>query len=186
MRTSSIVLLVLAAASVRADEPVRFNRDVRPILSENCFLCHGPDSARRKASLRLDTEEGLFGPRDESPAVVKGEPEKSPLLKRVLTSDAHELMPPPKSNRKLTAAQKDLLKRWIAEGAPFENHWSFVKPTRSPLPKVKLAGWVKNPVDAFILARLEALGLTPGAEADRRTLIRRVTLDLTGLPPTPA
>lgn len=186
MRSLSLVTLFALVAVAPAQGPVKFNRDIRPILSDNCFSCHGPDSARRKAALRLDTDDGLFGARDEGPAVVKGNPAKSPLLTRIISNDPHDMMPPPKSNKKLTAVQKETMRRWIQEGAPFENHWSFVKPVRPAVPNVKNPAWVKTPIDAFILARLEAVGLTPAAEADRRSLIRRVTLDLIGLPPTPA
>jgi hypothetical protein len=174
-----------AADAAAQQQPVRFNRDIRPILTDNCFSCHGPDSARRKAGLRLDTEEGLYGPRDNGAAVNKGDPAGSALIERVFDSDPGHMMPPPKANRKLTQAQKDLLKRWVKEGAPFEQHWSFVKPARPAIPTVKNQAWVKNPIDAFILEKLEALKLTPAPEADRRSLIRRVTLDLTGLLPTP-
>ncbi len=186
MRGLALAIVLLAVPAAQGQGPVKFNRDVRPILSDNCFSCHGPDSSRRKASLRLDTEDGLFGPRDNDPVVSKKDPAKSPLVTRILADDPHEMMPPPKSNKKLTAVQKETLRRWVQEGAPFENHWSFVKPTRPGLPTVKNPAWVKNPIDAFILAKLDALGLTPAPEADRRALIRRVSLDLIGLPPTPA
>jgi hypothetical protein len=183
--TFALLTSGMAMTTALGQTSVRFNRDIRPLLSDNCFLCHGPDSARRKAGLRLDTEDGLFGKRDDGPAIVKGDAAKSPVYQRIVTDDSHEIMPPPKSNKKLTAAQKDLIKAWIQQGAPFEPHWSFAKPTAS-LPAVKNQAWVRNPIDAFILAKLESVGLTPAAEADRRTLIRRVTFDLTGLPPSPA
>src|SRR5262249_23583145 len=122
----SALLLTPAAFAQPSQGPVQFNRDIRPLLSDNCFLCHGPDSARRNAGLRLDTEEGLFGKRDDSPVVVKNQPDKSPLYARITTHETKDLMPPAKSNRKLTQGQKDLVKRWIQEGAPYENHWSFV------------------------------------------------------------
>jgi len=186
MRRLALISALLFVPDASAQGSVKFNRDIRPLLSDNCFNCHGPDSSRRKAGLRLDTEEGIFGKRDDGPIVVKGAPGKSPLFARISSHDPQEVMPPPKSNKKLTAAQKETLRRWIEEGAPFENHWAFVKPTRPALPAVKNPGWIKNPVDAFILAKLDALGLTPSAEADRQALIRRMSLDLIGLPPTPA
>ena len=186
MRSAAFAIFFASVSVVHGQEPVKFNRDIRPILSDNCFSCHGPDSSRRKAGLRLDTEEGLFGPRDNDPVVVKKDPTKSSLISRLFADDPHEVMPPPKSNKKLTGVQKETVRRWVQEGAPFEQHWSFVKPARPALPTVKNPAWVKTPIDAFILAKLDALGLTPAPEADRRALIRRVSLDLIGLPPTPA
>src|SRR5688500_9190099 len=164
---------------------VRFNRDIRPILTENCLACHGPDANHRKADLRLDTREGLLTQIDPlTIVVVPGKPEKSELYRRVTAEDASELMPPKKSNKKLTAEQKDLLKRWIEQGAEWEGHWAFVKPAKAELPAVKREGWEKNPIDRFVLAKLEAAGLEPAPAASRETLIRRVTFDLIGLPPT--
>lgn len=180
---SVLVLMGCGSAWGQSPGPVRYNRDIRPILSDNCLSCHGPDSANRKADLRLDTPAGLF--EGEAPVVVKGKPEQSELIARI-NAGGRGLMPPPKSHKKLTPEQKSLLTRWIAEGAVWEPHWSLVKPARPALPEVKKKDWVRNPIDRFILAQLETLGLEPRAEADRRTLIRRVTFDLTGLPPTPA
>lgn len=181
------------AAQAEALRPsaVRFNRDIRPILSDNCFHCHGPDSANRQADLRLDREEGLFGPRDGGAPVVRGKPDESLIYARVVSSDPDTLMPPVDSHKKLEPEQKELLRRWIQEGAAWEPHWSFVPPKRPELPPLPestphAAAWVRNPVDQFILAGLAEAGLEPAPEADRGTLIRRVTLDLTGLPPTPA
>jgi hypothetical protein len=164
---------------------VHYNRDVRPILSDNCFHCHGPDEKDRKADLRLDTREGATAPRDGSPAIVPGHPEKSLLWKRITTTDPDDLMPPPSSHKKLTPEQKEILRAWIGAGAPYQPHWAFVTPTRPPLPEVKQRSWVRTPVDRFILAGLEARKLKPSPEAPRETLVRRVKLDLTGLPPTP-
>lgn len=164
-----------------ADAPLSFNRDIRPILSENCFYCHGQDPNHREADLRLDIREEALAAK----AFVPGEPDKSLLVKNIFTDDKEDLMPPPKSHRVLTAEQKNLLKRWIAEGAKYEQHWAFVAPTRPPEPQVKRPEWARNGVDQFILANLERAGLQPSAEADKPTLIRRVTLDLIGLPPTP-
>ena len=177
-----------AAASARAQAPgeVRFNRDIRPILSENCFACHGPDGPARKADLRLDTKDGLFAKADDTAAVVPGDPGKSAILQRITHADPDEVMPPTKTGKKLTAQQVELLKKWVEQGAKWEGHWSFTAPTRPQAPAVKAGQWVRNGVDAFVLGKLEATGLAPSPEADKATLIRRVTLDLTGLPPTPA
>jgi hypothetical protein len=168
-----------------AERPVRFNRDIRPILAENCFHCHGPDPGSRQGKLRLDREEGFFADRGEGPMVVRGKPEASPLYKRLMSSDSDEVMPPPKAKKKLKPEHKDLFRRWIAQGAPWEPHWSFLKPERPAPPAVKNEKWVRNFIDRFILARLEAVGLTPAPEADRRALVRRLSLDVTGLPPAP-
>jgi hypothetical protein len=183
-------ILVLAGAcvtSVAAGKGLEYNRDVRPILSQNCFPCHGADSAARKASLRLDRSDDAIAPRkDTGPAITPGHPEKSELVRRIYATDPDDIMPPTKTRKVLKPEQKEVLKQWIAEGAKYEPLWSFIPPTRPPLPKVHNQRWARNPVDYFILARLESEGLTPAPEADRRTLVRRLTLDLTGLPPTPA
>jgi hypothetical protein len=165
-----------------APEKLEYNRDIRPILAENCFACHGPDSASRKAGLRLDQREVAIKRR----AIAPGHPEKSHLIERVLAKDADEIMPPPKTTKKLTPEQKDKLRRWIAAGAEYQPHWSFLAPKRLPIPAVKSTKWVRNAIDNFVLAELEKRGLTPAPEADRWTLGRRVSLDLTGLPPEPA
>jgi hypothetical protein len=178
-----ICSLVLAPATSWA-AGVSFNRDIRPILTENCMACHGP--ATHKAGLRLDKQEGLFGKLDDGFPVVKGNTKQSLLYQRITTDDEDDVMPPPKSHKELKPAQKELLRKWIEEGAPWENHWAFIPPVRSPMPPVAHPDWVKNPIDAFILSRLEQAHLEPAPEADRRTLIRRVTFDLIGLPPTPA
>jgi hypothetical protein len=161
---------------------LEYNRDVRPILAENCFACHGPDSAARKAGLRLDQREQAV----KVGAIAPGDPEKSALVERIFADDPAHQMPPPKSHKKLTAAQKETLKRWIAAGAEYQPHWSLIPPQRPPLPGVRNTAWVRNPIDQFILAELEKRGLQPAPEADRRTLARRLSLDLTGLPPAPA
>jgi len=174
------------ASAARAAEPVGFNRDIRPILSDACFHCHGPDPGTRKAGLRLDTKEGFFAATAKrGPAVVAGDLGKSPLWQRLITTDADEVMPPPEAHKDLTPAQKEVVKRWILEGAQWQPHWSFLKPEKVALPLVKDAGWVRGGLDAFILAGLEAKGLQPNPEADRRSLARRSALDLTGLPPRP-
>jgi hypothetical protein len=175
---------------VRAAEPlpqvVEFNRDIRPILSDNCYACHGPDKARRKADLRLDTEEGAFADLGDHRALVPGDPGKSELLRRISSDDEQESMPPKKAGRPLTERQIALVRRWIEQGAKWQKHWSLLPPTKAAPPKVKNRSWPRNGIDYFVLDRLEHEGLTPAPEADRVTLLRRVTLDLTGLPPTPA
>ena len=176
--------LILSALLASAAPPVEFNRDIRPILSDACFHCHGPDNARRKADLRLDTEAGAFAALSDTKVITPGHLDKSELYQRLIAPEARRLMPPAKSGRKLTAEQIDLVKRWIEQGAKWQAHWSFIPPARPAVPAVKAGAWPRNPIDAFILARLEKEGLTPAVEADRATLIRRVTLDLTGLPPT--
>jgi hypothetical protein len=167
--------------SSQAADKLQYNRDVRPILADNCFKCHGPDSAARKADLRLDQRDAAMG----MGAIVPGKPGESELARRIFSTSAEEQMPPPASHKKLTAAQKDVLKRWIAEGAEYQPHWSLIRPLRPELPKVKNAAWPRNAIDYFTLAQLEAAGLQPALEADRRTLARRLSLDLTGLPPAP-
>jgi hypothetical protein len=186
-RAAGMVAFVLGggalfAALARAEAPIEYNRDIRPILAENCFACHGPDSASRKADLRLDRREAAV----HAGAIAPGDTESSELVERVTSDDPTVLMPPPKSGKTLTAAQKDLLRRWIAAGAEYQAHWSLIPPKRPQPPAVKDGGWVRNSIDRFILARLEANGLKPAPEADRRTLARRLSLDLTGLPPDPA
>ena len=158
-----------------------FNRDVRPVLARNCFPCHGPDEDERKADLRLD----MRGDAAKAGAFDSDAPANSELLRRILSNDPDEQMPPPDSGHSLTAAQKELLRNWVLAGALYETHWSFVPPRRADLPAVQNAKWPRNDIDRFLLARLEREGLNPSAEADRYTLVRRVYLDLIGLPPTP-
>ncbi|MGE3806503.1 MAG: PSD1 and planctomycete cytochrome C domain-containing protein [Gemmataceae bacterium] len=185
-RVLAMVLVLGGNLAARSAEPVDFQRDIRPILSDNCFLCHGQDEGTRKGRLRLDSlEHALKGGRSGEPAFVAGKPGMSELVKRVAAGDAKGLMPPAKSGKKLTAAQIDLLRRWVAEGGKYETHWAFVKPTRPALPRLENPGWVRNPIDAFVLARLEREGLKPSPEASRETLLRRVYLDIVGLPPSP-
>ncbi len=180
---AACALDLMAANSV---PPVEYNREVRPILAENCFSCHGVDSASRKAKLRLDTFDEATAKRgDDAVAIVPGNVEASEVIKRIFAESEDDIMPPPESHKTLTPQQKEILKRWIAEGAKFQPHWSFIAPVKAPLPQVKNAKWVRNPIDQFILARLEKAKLKPASEADRRTLARRLSLDLTGLPPKP-
>jgi hypothetical protein len=172
---------VLNSASARAGDKIEFNRDVRPIFAENCFACHGTDSTARKGDLRLDRRADAL----KAKAFIPGNTDDSELVERVFSDMKSRVMPSSKSGKKLTAAQKETLKRWIAEGAVYQPQWSLIAPKRSPLPAVKNAAWVRNPIDQFILAGLEKEGLAPAPEADKRTLARRVSLDLTGLPPSP-
>ncbi len=182
------LLLLSATGGGNAADPedtLRFNRDIRPILANACFQCHGPDPGGRKAKLRFDREEGFFGAREGGPTVVKNQPDKSPLYLRLVSKDPEEVMPPPKSRKVVKPEEKEKIRKWIAQGAPWEPHWAFIKPERPAPPVVKNAKWVRNPVDAFILARLEAQGLSPAPEADRPTLPRPLSPDLTRLPPKP-
>jgi mono/diheme cytochrome c family protein len=161
-----------------------YQRQVRPILSENCFACHGPDRRQRKGGLRLDEREGALAKlRSGRFAIVPGDPERSLLLELVAAEDEDERMPPARTGKRLAPAEIELLRAWIAAGAEFEEHWAYVPPRRPPVPPVALEGWARNEVDRFILARLEKEGLAPSPEAGRETLIRRLSLDLRGLPP---
>src|SRR5580692_11061299 len=190
------VALLAAVAGCRAThsgisksrEHLDFNQDVQPILASNCFACHGPDPEMRKANLRLDLEESAFKKRPGKPdAIVPGRPEASELIRRIESKDPHYLMPQSAQNeaKPMKPEEIAILKRWVAEGAHYRPHWAFEKPVRAAVPQVQAAGWEKNPIDAFILRRLAREGLHPSPEADRHTLIRRLTLDLTGLLPTP-
>ncbi len=162
---------------------VQFNRDVRPILSDNCFYCHGPDKNHRQANLRLDVREAVLARQ----IVVPGKPKDSKLLSRVFTNDSDELMPPPSAHKTLSSAQKQTLKTWIAEGAEYEPHWAYIAPKRPVVPSISIVGFARrNAVDAFVQAKLAEKRIKPSPEADKRTLLRRVFLDLTGLPPTQA
>jgi hypothetical protein len=178
---SAPVPLSAAEADGSKRARIEFNRQIRPILSENCYACHGPDKNKRKAKLRLDER----GSAVSLKAIVPGKPDDSELVARVQSDDADEMMPPPASHKTLTPAQKELLKEWIVEGAEYQAHWAYVPPRRWPVPAVQKASWVRNPIDAFILSTLESKGIAPSAEANRRTLIRRLSLDLIGLPPAP-
>ncbi|MEI8381194.1 MAG: DUF1553 domain-containing protein [Planctomycetota bacterium] len=189
---SFAVTLMMALNQARpgqgADRPVDFTRDIRTILSNNCFFCHGPDTKERKGGtdgLRFDTAEGIVADLgDGKRAVVPGQPEKSELMHRVRSVNADEVMPPKSSGKKLTPHEIELLNDWIKQGGKYAAHWSYVKPVRSPLPKIQDTAWPKNEIDHFLLARLDKEGLRPAVEADKYALIRRVSLDLTGLPPT--
>jgi hypothetical protein len=184
MRYAFLALLVLPlTARAAADAPVQFNRDVRPILADNCFACHGFDAKARKARLRLDVPEGAFAQRKGSVPIKPGDPQGSEVWARINADDPEEAMPPPRSRKQLTAAQKEIIRRWIAQGAPYQKHWSFEPIYR---PAVPVVAGARTAIDAFLLDRIRHHGLTPRPEADRPTLIRRVSFALTGLPPTVA
>jgi hypothetical protein len=178
--------LLLGTGSLCAESATAldYNRDVRPILSANCFPCHGFDEAAREADLRLDIPESAFADRDGVPAIVAGDPDASEAWRRITSQDETEIMPPVDSHHELSAEQKEILRRWIDEGAGYAKHWSFIPPVKAALPETSEAAWVRNDIDRFVLARLDAEGLKPSPEADRRMLIRRLFLDLTGLPPS--
>lgn len=176
-------------STLEAAPPVDFNRDIRPLLSNNCLFCHGPDEAERKGGvdgLRLDTADGAAADLGTGArAIVPGDPDKSVLIERIVSTDPDTQMPPRSTGKRLTAAEVELLKEWIRRGAKYAKHWSYEKPVRPAVPTVKNTAWPKTDIDRFLLARLEADHLAPAPEADRVTLIRRASLDLTGLPPTP-
>ncbi|MFM8395240.1 MAG: DUF1549 domain-containing protein, partial [Acidobacteriota bacterium] len=169
----------------QATVAVRFNRDIRPILSDKCYSCHGPDASSRKSRLRLDSESGAKAPLSGGRrAIIPGDPEQSELIRRITHSDPALRMPPIGSPHALTPAEIEILTVWIRQGAQWESHWAFIPPVRPELPAIKNRRWARNEIDYFILARLEQSGVEPAPEADRATLLRRVTFDLTGLPPT--
>jgi hypothetical protein len=184
MRHSStaVLLLLVIGAGVCAQEPVRFNRDIRPILSAHCYACHGPDRAARKAGLRLDDRDIAI----QRGAIAPGLPDKSEMIAHIFSEDPETVMPPPRAKKPLSAAQKEKLRRWIEQGAPYERHWAFLPiPEEVPVPQVAPeASWIRNPIDAFVLNRLRQEKMQPAPEASRETWIRRVTFDLTGLPTT--
>jgi hypothetical protein len=184
--TAPETLVMAAAVPPKPVAPIRYGRDIRPILSDRCFGCHGPDANKRKENLRLDLAESATAPRDESAAIVPGSKAQSLVWARINHHDPEEVMPPPDSNRRaLSAEEKERIGRWIDQGAVYEPHWAFTPPQRPFVPSMADDGWCRNDIDRFIFARLEQEGVPPSAEADRETLVRRVTLDLTGLPPTP-
>ncbi|MDB5348846.1 MAG: type protein [Planctomycetota bacterium] len=176
----------ISAASDKTVRPIDFNRDIRPILSNACFACHGPDANKRKGlktPLRLDTEQGAFADLGGHFALIRGNPDESEAIRRISSGDANEVMPPARSGKKLTPKEVEILTEWVKQGAVYAKHWAYVKPVRPPLPDVRDVKWPRNPIDRFLLARLEREGWNPSQEADKTTLIRRLSLDLTGLPP---
>ncbi|HKD35189.1 MAG TPA: PSD1 and planctomycete cytochrome C domain-containing protein [Pirellulales bacterium] len=183
----TISTLASAVAASAAPPAVNYDRDIRPILANNCYKCHGPDGKDREAGLRRDVRDVATKPLESGDtAIVPGKPGESELVARINSTDDDQRMPPPKSNKRLTEAERDLLKRWIAEGAKFDRHWSYQRPERGPVPQIKVPGdWPQNPIDSFILARLRQEKLLPSPQADKVTLIRRLNFDLIGLPPSP-
>jgi mono/diheme cytochrome c family protein len=187
---TTLFLAGISGAPARAADPpknIDFNRDIRPILSNSCFQCHGPDARKRKGvgkPLRLDTEEGATADLGGYAAVTRGKPDESELVSRIRSDDPTEIMPPAATGKKLSATEIEKLTEWVRQGAPYAKHWAYVKPLRPSLPEVSNRAWPRNAIDRFILARLEKEGLEPSPEADRAALIRRVSLDLTGLPPS--
>jgi hypothetical protein len=181
----ALVVILLPATASRAADKVDFNRDVRPILAGKCFQCHGHDEGARKAKLRLDVRDVAIKPLKEGEiAIVPGKADHSELIKRITTDDDDDVMPPSKNSARLSPAQVATLRKWIDQGAEYTKHWAYIKPVRPELPAIKDTTWPINEIDRFILARLEQEGLRPSREADRYALIRRVSIDLTGLPPS--
>ncbi|MFO0864684.1 MAG: PSD1 and planctomycete cytochrome C domain-containing protein [Gemmataceae bacterium] len=183
LRTLLASLLVVACVRPALAQTLDFNRDIRPILSNNCFLCHGPDKAHRKGDLRLDTEKDAFAEREGTTTLVPGKPGQSELFLRLITKDPAKKMPPEKTNKHLKPEEIAKLKQWIEQGAKYQPFWSLISVRKPESPLLKNPEWVNNPIDAFVLARLKQEGLAPAPEADRRTLIRRLSFDLTGMPP---
>jgi hypothetical protein len=185
----SVALVVAAQGTPTAPAVARarvdFQREIRPILSDNCFLCHGPDESTRKANLRLDLREGALAERRNGVPIVPGKPDDSLLYKKITEENPARRMPPLSTHKTLSDEQKATIRRWIEQGADWKQHWAFVAPERSPVPSVKNQKWARTPIDRFLLAKIEQAGLTPNPEGDRRALVRRVSLDLTGLPPNP-
>ncbi|MEI7775579.1 MAG: DUF1549 domain-containing protein, partial [Verrucomicrobiota bacterium] len=189
LATTAFAASVIPNQTGQANGKVNFSREIRPILSNNCFHCHGPDEQHRKGNgdkgLRLDTKEGAFTELDGSFALVPQHPEKSTLLQRILSHDADEVMPPKKSGKKISEKEVALLKRWIEEGAEYSGHWAYQKPELVEPPAASNPAWNHSPVDRFLFQKMLSQGLHPSPEADRAVLARRLALDLTGLPPTP-
>jgi len=172
--------------ALESGDQISYNFHVRPILSDNCFACHGPDENKREAGLRLDLAENAFAALKENPdahAIVPGKPAASEVVKRLESTDETEMMPPPESNLKLSAEEKEIIKNWIKQGAAYEPHWAFVPPVKSELPEVSDPEWTQHELDYFILAKLDRLGLKPNQSADKMHLLKRLSIDLTGLPP---
>lgn len=185
LATAAVVLAWCGGSVLAQSKTIEFNRDIRPILSNHCFVCHGPDNNLRKGDLRLDQEAGLYVDRDGHRILVPGKPRESELYQRVVSTEKAKRMPPAKANKDLTQAQIDLLQEWIKQGAKYQGHWSLIAPVKVASPEVKNKTLATNVVDQFIVARLDRENLTPSPEADRRTLARRLHFDLTGLPPSP-
>ncbi len=186
IQASALLSLLLIAGVATGGEPVDFLRDVRPILAGHCLKCHGPDEEQRQGSLRLDVREAALAAADSGErAIVPGKPDESELVRRILSTDESTLMPPPSVKHPLTNAQKQILRRWIEQGADYQPHWAFTPPKPQPLPQINDQVWPQNAIDTFVLSKLQQEKLAPSPEADRFTLVRRVYLELVGLPPTP-
>jgi hypothetical protein len=176
---------VTSGRAAALPDKVDFNHHIKPLLSDRCFVCHGPDEKARKAKLRLDTRDDAFKALDEGMFVIKpGNPAKSEIIRRITSTDADEMMPPPKSNLALNKDEIELLRRWVQQGAEWKKHWSFIPVGDVKVPTVKNRKWPRNDIDRFVLARLEGEKIKPLLEAGKERLLRRVTFDLTGLPPT--
>ena len=169
--------------AARAAGPIDFNRQIRPLLADRCFACHGPDESKRDSALRLDTREGALAEIEGHHAITPGKPDESELVRRISSQDPDLRMPPADSNKQLSAEEIELIRAWVAQGANWQEHWAYRLPERKPVPSGAPSG---NPIDGFILARLRDLDLQPASPADRATLVRRLYLDLTGLPPSAA
>jgi len=183
--SSALIVCGLTISGLAAPaEPINYDRDVRPILSENCFPCHGQDSKKRMAGLRLDTFEDATADRGGRSALVPGKPEVSVLYQRISAESPQRRMPPVSANRKLTPEQVALIKRWIEDAGVYNRHWAFIPPTRPAIPEIADRSWVKQSIDAFVYQHLQRAGLKPNRAAAAETWLRRVSLDLTGLPPT--
>ena len=176
---TGILFALGLTANSWAEDKVNFDRDIRPILSDKCNFCHGPDANERKADLRLDEEQSA-----KESVIVAGRPDESELIARIFSDDPDTRMPPAASKLSLNDAEKQKLRAWIEQGAEYSQHWAFVPPKAVALPSVEQSAWCKNELDRFVLSQLERQGMQPSVEADRESLIRRVTLDLTGLPPS--
>ncbi len=185
---ASCMVWIMPASAADESGMVSFSREILPLLSDTCFACHGPDEGSRKAGLRLDTRDGALGKgKSGDTAITPGDVARSEVIRRIFSTDEDEVMPPPKALRQLMPAQRDLLRRWVEQGAPWGKHWAYEAPARPAVPRAGAAkNAVRNPIDSFVIARLQKDGLKPSPESARETLIRRVTLDLTGLPPAPA
>ena len=185
---TTTLALLLVPMTYAAEPAIDFNRDIRPILSNRCWKCHGPDEKERQAGLRFDSRDGVLAKLESGKvAVVAGKPEESELVRRITSDDADERMPPAGQGKPLDAREVELLRAWVRQGAKFAKHWSYEKPSRPAVPEVQSSkSEIRNPIDNFVFARLEREGLKPSPEADRRALGRRIALDLTGLPPTVA
>ncbi len=181
-----LLLALLLPAGLVSGAAVEYNRDIRPILSENCFRCHGPDQAARKGKLRLDVREDATAARKNGAALVPGKPDESGVIKRLTATDPDDVMPPPDTHKEVSSSQRETIRRWIAEGANYQPHWAYITPVRPVVPEVPSSKLkAQNPIDAFVVAKLHEKQIDLSPEADRRTLLRRLSLDLTGLPPTP-